>query len=309
MENYIFVILIYTGIYAIAALGLNLIVGYTGLLSLCQAGFIAIGAYSTAVLMTKYHMGFWETMLLSGLIAAMFGMIIGIPTLRLRGDYLAIATLGFGEIVQNIIMNWDSVTNGPMGIHGIPGPKLFGITLSSFIDQHKPVWVIMIWLMVGLIYYLIRKLIRSRIGRALEAIREDEIAASSMGINTAKYKIGVFIVGAAIGGIAGSLYASYSQTVAPLTFNFMMSIMILCMVVLGGLGNSFATIAGAVIITVASELPRLIGISHKIPPQLNQVLFGCILVFMMIYRPQGIIGRIRLNYAKILKEEILHTEK
>ena len=309
MENFIFVILIYTGIYAIAALGLNLIVGYTGLLSLCQAGFLAIGAYTTAVLMTRYHMGFWETMLLSGLIAAMFGLIIGMPTLRLRGDYLAIATLGFGEIVQNIIMNWDSVTNGPMGIHGIPGPGLFGTTLSSSVDQHKPVWLIIIWAIVALTYYLIRKLIRSRVGRALETIREDEIAASSMGINTAKYKIGVFIAGAFIGGIAGSLYAGYSQTVAPLTFNFMMSIMILCMVVLGGLGNSFATIAGAVIITIASELPRLIGFSHLIPPQLNQVLFGCILVFIMIYRPQGIIGRIKLNYAKILKEEVLHTEK
>ena len=309
MENFIFVILIYTGIYAIAALGLNLIVGYTGLLSLCQAGFIAVGAYTTAVLMTKHNMGFWETMLIAGAIAALCGMLIGIPTLRLRGDYLAIATLGFGEIVQNIIMNWDSVTNGPMGIHSIPGPNLFGTTLSSSVDQHKMIWVIVIWVIVALTYYFIRRLIRSRVGRALEAIREDEIAAAAMGINTAKYKIGVFIVGAAIGGIAGSLYAGYSQAVAPLTFNFMMSIMILCMVVLGGLGNSFATIAGAVIITVASELPRLLGISHRIPPQLNQVLFGCVLVFMMIYRPQGIIGRIKLNYAKIVKEEILQTEK
>ena len=309
MENFIFVILIYTGIYAIAALGLNLVVGYTGLLSLCQAGFLAIGAYTTAVLMNTYHIGFWEAMFFSGVIAAMFGLIIGMPTLRLRGDYLAIATLGFGEIVQNVIMNWDSVTNGPMGIHSIPGPKLFGMTLSSSIDQYKPVWVAIIWLIVALTYYLIRKLIRSRIGRALEAIREDEIAASSMGINTAKYKVGVFIACAFLGGIAGSLYAGYSQAVAPLTFNFMMSIMILCMVVLGGLGNSFATIVGAIIITIASELPRLIGISHRIPPQLNQVLFGCILVFMMIYRPQGIIGRIKLNYAKILKKEILSTEK
>jgi len=309
MENFIFVILIYTGIYAIAALGLNLIVGYTGLLSLCQAGFIAIGAYTTAILMKTYHMGFWETMIISGLIAAMFGLIIGMPTLRLRGDYLAIATLGFGEIVKNVIMNWDSVTEGPMGINSIPGPNLFGVVLSSSVDQHKPIWVLLIWGIVALTYYLIRKLIRSRVGRALEAIREDEIAASSMGINIAKYKIVVFIAGASLGGIAGSLYAGYTQSVAPLTFDFMMSIMILCIVVLGGLGNSFATITGAVIITFASELPRLTGISHQIPPQLNQVLFGCILVFMMIYRPQGIIGRIKLNYAKILKEEILQTEK
>jgi len=306
MLNFILLIFIYIGIYAISALGLNLIVGYTGLLSLCQAAFLGIGAYSTAVLMTAFNLGFWEAMFISGIIAALCGMLIGIPTLRLKGDYLAIATLGFGEIVRNIIVNWDSVTKGPMGINGIPGPNFFGFMFSS---MDKVSWVILIWIIVGISYYFIRRVVRSRVGRALEAIREDEIAASAMGINTAKYKIGAFTTGAFLAGIAGSLFASYNQSVAPLTFDFMMSIMILCMAVLGGLGNNFATVIGAIIIVIASEIPRLLGISHIIPPQLNQVIFGFILVLMMIYRPQGIIGRVKLNYAKIVKEEILHLEK
>jgi branched-chain amino acid transport system permease protein len=256
--------------------------------------------------MTALNFGFWEAMLLSGAIAALCGMLIGIPTLRLKGDYLAIATLGFGEIVRNIIVNWDSVTKGPMGINGIPGPNFFGFMFSS---MDKVPWVILIWVIVGISYYFVRRIVRSRVGRALEAIREDEIAASAMGINTAKYKIGAFTTGAFLAGIAGSLFASYNQSVAPLTFDFMMSIMILCMAVLGGLGNNFATVIGAIIIVIASEIPRLLGISHIIPPQLTQVIFGFILVLMMIYRPQGIIGRVKLNYAKIVKEEILHLEK
>ncbi len=306
MINFILLIVIYIGIYTIAALGQNLIVGYTGMLSLCQAAFMAIGAYSTAIMMTAGHMGFWEALIISGLLAAIFGILIGVPTLRLRGDYLAIATLGFGEIVKNVILNWDSMTKGPMGINGIPGPGLFGYTFTSL---EKPPWVLLIFIFVLITYLIIRRLVRSRIGRALEAIREDEIAASAMGINIAKYKVGAFTLGAFFAGIAGSLFAAYSQSVAPLTFDFMMSIMILCMVVLGGLGNNFATVIGSIIIVVASELPRLLGISNFIPPQMNQILFGFILVFMMIYRPQGLIGRVKLNYGNIVKDEILHLEK
>ena len=306
MLDFILLIFIYTGIYAISALGLNLIVGYTGMLSLCQAAFIAIGAYCAAILMTFLNISFWYALIASGLLAGFFGILIGVPTLRLRGDYLAIATLGFGEIVKNIILNWDSVTRGPMGINGIPGPDFFGFVLSS---MDKIPWVIFIWFIVLLTYVLIRRVVRSRVGRALESIREDEIAASAMGINIAKYKVGAFTCGAFFAGVAGALFAAFNQSVAPLTFDFMMSIMILCMVVLGGLGNSFATIVGSILIVITSELPRLLGISHIIPPQMNQVLFGFILVFMMIYRPQGIIGRVKLNYGKIIKDEILELEK
>lgn len=306
MLDFILLICIYTGIFAISSIGLNLIVGYAGLLSLCQAAFLAIGAYSTAILMTAYGTGFFLSMIISGLTASVMGLLIGIPSLRLKGDYLAIATLGFGEIVKNIILNWDSLTKGPMGINGIPGFSIAGTTLT-YMD--KQAWAILIWIIVAISYYLIRRTVRSRIGRALEAIREDEIAASAMGINTAKYKVGAFTFGAFLAGIAGSIFACFNQSVAPLTFDFMMSIMILCMAVLGGLGNSFATLIGTVIIIITSELPRLLGISHIIPPQLNQILFCSILIIMMIYRPQGLIGRIKINYAKIMKEEISSPEK
>lgn len=304
--DFLMVLFIYMGIYAISALGLNLIVGYTGLLSLCQAAFLAIGAYTTAIIMTTTGTGFWYVMVIAGLGAALSGIIIGIPTLRLKGDYLAIATLGFGEIVKNVILNWDTMTRGPMGINGIPPVNFFGMKITLL---DKLPWMLIIWAFVLITYFLIRRIVRSRIGRALEAIREDEIAASSMGINTAKYKIGAFTVGAFFAGLAGSLYAGYTQSVAPNTFDFMMSVMILCMIVLGGLGRNIAAVAGAIIIVLADFAPRLLGISNIIPPQLNQVLFGLILVLMMIYRPQGIIGRKKLNYARILKEKIQTVEK
>ena len=300
------VLFIYIGIYSISSLGLNLIVGYTGLLSLCQAAFVAIGAYTTAVIMTTTDISFWAVLPLAGITASLSGMLIGFPTLRLKGDYLAIATLGFGEIVKNIILNWDSMTKGPMGINGIPAVSLFGIKLTIL---DKLPWMMIIWVFVFITYYLIRRIVRSRVGRALEAIREDEIAASSMGINTAKYKIGAFTAGSFFAGIAGGLYAAYTQAVAPNTFDFMMSVMILCMIVLGGLGRNIAAVAGALIIVLAEFTPRLIGISNIIPPQLNQILFGLILVIMMIYRPQGIIGRKKINYAAIIKKEILNLEK
>ena len=306
MTDFLMVLFIYIGIYSISSLGLNLIVGYTGLLSLCQAAFVAIGAYTTAIITTSTGMPFWWALPLSGLTASLSGILIGIPTLRLKGDYLAIATLGFGEIVKNIIINWDSITKGPMGINGLPAVNLFGLRITIL---DKLPWVLIVWAFVIITYYMIRRVVRSRVGRALEAIREDEIAASSMGINTAKYKIGAFTTGSFFAGIAGGLYAGYTQAVAPNTFDFMMSVMILCMGVLGGLGRNIAAVVGAVIIVLAEFTPRLLGISNIIPPQLNQILFGLILVLMMIYRPQGLIGRKKLNYAAIVKKEILHLEK
>jgi branched-chain amino acid transport system permease protein len=294
MQEFILLLLIYLGIYTILALGLNLIAGYTGLLSLCQAAFFAIGSYTSAILMVKYTGHFWLIFGASGLTAAFFGLLIGLPTLRLKGDYLAIATLGFGEIVKNVILNWDGVTRGPMGISGIPAPVIFGVELTE-----KYSYLILIWLTVLATYFILRRLVRSRFGRALEAIREDEIAANAMGIHVTKYKILSFTIGAFFAGIGGSLWASYNHTVSVNTFDFMLSVMILCMVVLGGLGNNFATLIGTAIIVLTAELPRLLGFSSIIPPQVNQIIFGLILIVMMIYRPQGILGKQTINFGKI----------
>jgi len=270
------------------AIGQNLITGYVGLLSLTQAGFFAIGSYVTAILSVTYGWNFWLTIPLAAFVAAFFGLLIGLPTLRLKGDYLAIATLGFGEIVRNILNNWDSLTNGPMGIQRIPMITLFGITISPY---KKWGFLILVWIFVLIAYFLFNRLAKSRLGRALEAVREDEIAASSMGINVTRYKVWAFVLGAAVAGVAGSLQAEFILSVTPGAFTFMVSIMVLCMVVLGGMGNFKAVILGALIIQFISYFPQLVGLSNVIPPQFKQILFGLILVVMMIWRPQGILGR------------------
>lgn len=288
MFNFILLILIYTAIFALMAIGQNLITGYVGLLSLTQAGFFAIGSYVTAILSVTYGWNFWLTIPLAALISAFFGLLIGLPTLRLKGDYLAIATLGFGEIVRNILNNWDSLTNGPMGIQRIPMISLFGIQISPY---KKWGFLVLVWIFVLVAYFLFDRLAKSRLGRALEAVREDEIAASSMGINVTRYKVWAFILGAAVAGVAGSLQAEFILSVTPGAFTFMVSIMVLCMVVLGGMGNFKAVILGAFIIQFISYFPQLVGLSNVIPPQFKQILFGLILVVMMIWRPQGILGR------------------
>lgn len=298
MFNFFLLILIYTGIYSMMALGQNIITGYTGMFGLCQAGFFAIGSYTTAILCTKLGFGFWGTLPFAALISGLLGVLIGLPTLRLKGDYLAIATLGFGEIVRNVITNWDSLTNGPMGIQRIPMVTIFGIKISPY---EKVGFLILVWVFVGISYFLFHRLAKSRLGRALEAIREDEIAASSMGIHVTKYKVWAFGLGAAIAGIGGSLQAVYMLSVSPSSYTFMVSVMVLCMVVLGGMGNNLAVILGAFIMQFISYFPQLTGLSNVIPPQFKQMLFGLILVIMMIYRPQGLIGRKKRVYSKIEK--------
>ncbi|HOJ63809.1 MAG TPA: branched-chain amino acid ABC transporter permease [Spirochaetota bacterium] len=295
------------GIFVILSLSLNLIAGYTGLLSLCHAAFYGVGAYTTAILMTKAHFTFLPSLIISGFIAAFFGFLIGLPNLRLRGDYLAIATLGFSEIVKNIFLNWDSLTGGPKGISEIPPPSIFGIKFSAY---NKFQYLILIWIFVAITYFAIKRLTQSRFGRALEAIREDEVATLAMGIDVTKYKVFSFIIGAFFAGIAGSLFSVFIKVVVPNSFDFMLSIIILCMVVLGGMGNNLGAVLGATIIYFASELPKIFGISSLIPPQFNQIIFGLILVLMMIYRPQGIIPRKKIDYeTNIVKEMKLRNKK
>ncbi|MGC8764952.1 MAG: branched-chain amino acid ABC transporter permease [Brevinematia bacterium] len=301
MLNFIFLLIIYFGIYGILALSQNLITGFTGLLSICQAGFFAIGAYVTAIYLVNTNGSFWIALLLASLFSTLSGLLIGLPSLRLRGDYLAIATLGFGEIVKNVIINWDKVTRGPLGIINIPVLKIFGL---SFSPSNKLFYAVFIWSFLIIIYFILERIIHSRFGRALEAIREDEIAAVSMGINITLYKIVAFSVGALFAGIAGSLWAIYHQSVSPQTFDFMLSVMILCMVVLGGMGNNLSSIIGTTILVTISELPRLLGFSNIFPPQINQIFFGILLVLIMIFRPQGILKRKRVDFERLIEKKI-----
>jgi branched-chain amino acid transport system permease protein len=220
----------------------------------------------------------------------------------LKGDYLAIATLGFGEVVKNVIINWDSLTRGPNGINGVPAPVVFGI---QFGFDTRFGYVLLYAVFVVLTYAVVWRVVHSRFGRALEAIHEDEVVVGAMGINAVKYKVVAFSLGAFFAGIAGSLWAIYNQSVAPQTFDFMLSVMILCMVVLGGLGNSLGALMGTVVLVLLSEAPRLTGLTSVVPAQFNQMFFGLLLIVVMIFRPQGVLGRKRISYenevARILE--------
>ncbi|MBI5212058.1 MAG: branched-chain amino acid ABC transporter permease [Nitrospirae bacterium] len=278
LKDYYLDVLIMSGIYMLLALGLNIIVGFTGLLNLGFAAFYAIGAYTYAIANTKLGLDFWTSIPLSAGIAALSGIALAIPALRLRGDYLAIVTLGFGEIVRLVLNNWDSLTNGPNGITGIARPSLFGASLDKLNTYY---YLVFIFVVIAVI--IIRRVECSRIGRAWISIKENEIAASSLGINTTKYKLYAFGFGTVWAGIAGILFASKMQFVSPESFTFMESVLILSMVIVGGLGNTFGAIAGAFILVLLPELLREVQ-SYRM------LILGIALVLFMLFRPQGILG-------------------
>ena len=279
INSYIIRVMIMIGIYAILALGLNIITGYTGLLSLGNAGFYAIGAYTSALLATRFGFPFITAMLSGAAMAGFSGLLLGLPTLRLSGTYLAIATLGFGEIVRMVLLNWDSVTNGPMGILKIPRPVLFGVELG--IKNGGLYYLILFLLLLVIAFcYLI---IHSKIGRAFVSIREDELAATLMGINTTRYKVLAFVLSAFISGISGSFYAHMVRYIDPNTFVFDTSIMIISIVILGGMGTLRGMILGAAILIAFPEFLRFFA-------EYRFIVYGLVLVFMMRYRSQGILG-------------------
>ena len=289
MVNFFMLILIYSGVYALMAIGQNCITGSTGMLSLCHAGFFCIGSYATAIVCKVFGLSFWLSLPVAAIAAGFVGFLIGVPTLRLKGDYLCIATLGLGEIIRNIATNIN-----PVGINSIPRASLFGYQFAS---RNKMAFIFLIWAFVIIFYILFQQLAHSRLGRAMTAIREDEVAAQSNGINVTKYKISSFVLGAAVGGIAGCLQTAYTLTVQPGSYTFMVSVMVLCTVVLGGMGNAKAVILGAFIIQFISYFQQLTGLTNVIPPQANQMIFGLILVVMMIWRPQGLLGRDKYRYG------------
>lgn len=282
-KDYFIDVLILAGIYVILAQGLNVVVGFAGLLNLGFVAFYAIGAYSYALLNTKMGLGFWSALPLSVVLASFSGFLLAVPALRLKGDYLAIVTLGFGEIVRLVLNNWDSVTKGPNGIGGIEPPYLFGTPLGRLSYYYY-----FILAFVALTVFMVRRVYKSRTGRAWVAIREDEIASSSIGINTTAYKLYAFAFGAFWAGAAGALFAAKMQFVSPESFTFMESVLILSMVILGGLGSIPGVILGAVILVILPEMLREI--------QLYRMLaLGSGLVLLMIFRPQGLFRPGRLS--------------
>lgn len=258
----------------ILVVSLNLVTGFTGQFSLGHAGFLAIGAYVSASLTVFFHFPFWLALLIASLVAAVLGIVIGLPALRLKGDYLAIATLGFGEIIRVVILNVPAV-GGPRGFTGIPRHTTLGLT----------------YLLMILSIVIIKNFIYSAHGRACISIREDEAAASSLGVNTTYYKVVAFALGALFAGLAGALFAHYMQYISPTTgqIGFMRSVDILIMVVLGGLGNLTGSVITAVLLTFLPEFLR--GFAEY-----RMLIYPVVLILMMLFRPSGLMGDTELSY-------------
>ncbi|MBV9648210.1 MAG: ABC transporter ATP-binding protein [Candidatus Eremiobacteraeota bacterium] len=283
------------GAFMLLALGLNIVVGFAGLLDLGYAAFFAIGSYAYAMLASPQfgiHVPFWVMLFVASGIAAVFGILLGAPTLRLRGDYLAIVTLGFGEIVPQTFLNLTQYTNGPNGISSLDQPTFFG---HAFGFNPVPYFYVMLAL-IALAIWLATNLRDSRIGRAWMAIREDELAAKHMGINTTVAKLSAFALGASFSGLAGVAYASKLQLVSPDQFQFTVSVLILSMLVLGGMGSIAGVLVGSFALSFINNflLPQATNIAHGFGLPLDFtnyrfMLYGVILVAVMLFRPEGLI--------------------
>jgi branched-chain amino acid transport system permease protein len=301
MNRYTTDVAVQVGIYIALALGLNIVVGLAGLLDLGYVAFYAVGAYTYGLLSQDLGFSFWYALPLGGLFAAVFGVLLGIPVLRLRGDYLAIVTLGFGEIIRIVLNNWDSVTNGPNGILGIRKPGLpfeFAIPgVPEWVDAsgelviggalrtpHGLYYVIL--LIVVFTVFVVNRLNNSRIGRAWIALREDEVAAEAMGIDTTKAKLLAFGLGATWAGFAGTFFAAKQSFISPESFTFFESVIILSMVVLGGMGSIPGVMLGAAALVVLPEITREFALYRTL-------IFGFAMVAMMVLRPQGFVGSAR----------------
>lgn len=270
LSPYYYQLIVITCINVIMALSLNLVTGFAGQLSLGHAAFMGIGAYTAGILTSVYQVPFLAALAAGGLSAAFFGLLVGLPTLRLKGDYLAIATLGFGEIIRVTILNM-KITGGAFGLRGISKETNLAISVAAAV----------------LTYFTLKRLMKSRFGRAITAIREDEVAAQAMGIDITQYKVIAFVIGASWAGIAGGLFAHWFRYLNPSSFAFGKSVEILSMVVLGGMGNLEGPVLGAAVLTYAPELLR--GASDFVS-QYRMLFYGALLVIMMLVRPQGLAG-------------------
>ena len=287
-------------IYVMLGWGLNVVVGLAGLLDLGYVAFYAVGAYSYALLATQFQLTFWECLPLAGAFAALFGVALGFPVLRLRGDYLAIVTLGFGEIIRIVLLNWQNVTGGPNGITGIPRPEFFGMPFASSADagvtpfhvffgleyssSHRVMFLYyVIFALALLTNYFTLRLRRLPIGRAWEALREDEIACRALGINPTNTKLTAFAIGATFGGLAGAFFATRQGFISPESFTFMESATILAIVVLGGLGSQLGVVIAACVLIVLPEIGREFA-------QYRMLLFGAAMILIMAWRPKGFVS-------------------
>lgn len=283
------------GIYIILAQSLNLIIGFAGLLNLGQAAFFGVGAYTYGVLWKFFQIPFFIAFPFSIIFAALTGLLLGLPVLRVRHDYIAIVTLGFGEIIKLILNNWTDLTDGPNGIYGMAPPQIFGWAIKSRVGYYY-----LILALVCLVVFFMYRLGNSRLGRAWIAIREDEISASSLGIKTNRLKLLAFTLGAGLAGMAGCVLAAKHRFISPAGFGFYESIILLCMVTIGGIGNIPGVMLGAAILYLVPEIFREFS-------DFRMITVGLAMIALMLFRPEGILGKekrktIWIQAGRILKD-------
>ena len=305
--------------YIMLGWGLNIVVGLAGLLDLGYVAFYAVGAYAYALLAQNFGLSFWICLPLAGILAAVWGVMLGFPVLRLRGDYLAIVTLAFGEIIRIVIINWQSFTNGPNGISGIPRPSFFGAPFNDseagfaalfgleFNPVHRIIFLFYLILALALLTnFVTLRLRRLPIGRAWEALREDEIACRSLGINTTNTKLTAFAMGAMFGGFAGSFFATRQGFISPESFVFMESALVLAIVVLGGMGSQLGVAVAALVMIGGFEFFRQFE-------QFRMLVFGIAMVSIMVWRPRGLIATrtpsVFLQKKKIIPADIIEEAR
>ena len=274
-------------VYVMLGLGLNIVVGLAGLLDLGYVAFYAVGAYTYALLNLHFGISFWLALPIAAVLGFGFGTILGYPVLRLRGDYLAIVTLGFGEIIRIVLENWDDFSNGPRGISDIPYPSFFGHVFG----QHNSV-IYIYFIVIGLVLltiFFVNRLENSRLGRAWIALRDDEIACQAMGIDKVKTKLTAFALGATWASLAGVVFAAKTSYINPMSFTIWESITILCVVVIGGMGSAIGVIAGALVLILLPEYLRAVA-------EYRMLVFGALQVIVMVFKPEGLIKSVRKKY-------------
>lgn len=286
-------LLVLVGIYVVLAEGLNLIVGIAGMPAMGHAAFSCIGAYTSALLALRFGVSPFVGMLAGAAMGGLLGLVVAYPALRLKGDYLALATFGAGVIVYNVAKTWIGLTRGPMGLPGIPSFKL---QLGSWgVVELGETWqyLVMVAIVAALVVWACRNITRSPFGRNLKSVREDETAAVALGKDTGRLKLVAFVTGAFFAGVAGSLYAHYITFIDPSSFTTMESITILLMVIFGGLGSIPGAVVGALLLVLIPEGLRFVGLPSSVAAPLRQMIYGLLLVLLMLLRPQGILGKYR----------------
>ena len=283
--TYLLHILILIGIYVILSTSLNLLAGYTGILSIAHAAFYGVGAYVAALMALNVHTPFLLNLVLAIIAAAIIGGLVGFPSLRIKDDYFIIATFAFQVITFSVLNNWVSFTSGPMGLPGIPQPVIFGLHISSHIE-----FLVLVLVLAVTTFWISKGIVESPFGRVLKATREDEVFAQAFGKNVASYKVRIFMIGAGLASISGVLYATYISYIDPTSFTVMESIFIISIVIIGGAGNLWGSVLGAVVLVALPELLRFIGLPNAVAANIRQMLYGGLLVVFMLWRPKGFIG-------------------